>query len=161
MIDIFNVEDMADFHLFRRFKLVAHLMRHLRGERQEDRLSHARMRLLIFVLTHQRMGNEAGVAPSDISDHLGVGRNTVSSLLNGLEEQGLIERHVNPEDRRQFFIRLSPQGIEQVETHAPRFAEFVTGLFEVFAPDERAELIRLLDKLLEHLIARNEASISG
>jgi DNA-binding MarR family transcriptional regulator len=150
MADIFAVEDMGDFHLFRRFKTIAHLMHYLRGEHNEDddRLSPARMRLLIYLITHRRLGNEAGVAPSELSRHLCVSRNTVSALLNGLEEQALIERHLNQEDRRQFLIRITPAGVALVETRAPQFARFVSSLFETLTPDERDSLSTLLDKLL-------------
>lgn len=154
MSDIFDVDDMSGFDLFRRFKLIDGLAHYLLGEyRKEDvQISQARMRLLIWLTAHKRMGQASGLTPSKLSQHLGVSRNTVSALLNGLEEQGLIERQLSPTDRRQFQIHITPDGIDLVETRAPQFAAFVAGLFKDLSPAERKTLMQLLGKLIDSML---------
>jgi DNA-binding MarR family transcriptional regulator len=105
------------------------------------------------------MGNDQGLLPSELSRFLGVSRNTVSALLNGLEEQGLIERHLHPTDRRQFLIRITPGGHDLVCARAPEFGAFVASMFEVLSLEERATLLALLDKLYESL--RDQAAAMG
>lgn len=155
-VDLFGLDDLTDMRLHRSFKAVSHLMRHLMGDFRKDRQSSTRIRLLMFLVVDRRLGNEDGVAPSTLSDHLGVSRNTVSALLNGLEEQDLIERHLHPEDRRQFLIRITPAGRALAEDRAPVFGRFVTDLFTVFTPEERETLSELLGKLRAHLLAQAE-----
>jgi DNA-binding MarR family transcriptional regulator len=158
MADIFSTEDMSRLELFRRLKAVSHLLGHLAGEYRKDvKLSHARMRLLMRLAVSDRMGDSQGLLPSELSRFLGVSRNTVSALLNGLEEQGLIERHLHPTDHRQFLICITPGGHDLVCARAPEFGAFVASMLEVLSPEERATLLALLDKLYESLLDRAAA----
>ena len=54
--------------------------------------------------------HSTGLAPSELSTLIGVGRNTVSTLLEGLERQGFISRELDPADKRKFIIRLTATG---------------------------------------------------
>ena len=42
----------------------------------------------------------------------GVKRSTLTSLLDRLEESGLVRREINPDDRRSFLVHISAQGRE-------------------------------------------------
>jgi DNA-binding MarR family transcriptional regulator len=151
--DLFAVDSMMEMGLFGRVKAVSHLLRHITGEfRKDGHQSNTRIQLLTHLVVCSRLGKETGLAPSELSDHLGISRNTVSALLNGLEEQDLIERHLNPGDRRQFLIRITPQGADLVRTRAPDFGRLVTSVFEVFTPTEQETLAALLDKLIDNLL---------
>jgi DNA-binding MarR family transcriptional regulator len=150
---LFVVDDMTELALFHKLKWVANLMGHLASERHQDStLSPARLRLLMHLKVDRELGRQEGLAPSELSDVLGVSRNTVSALLNGLEAQELIERHLHPTDRRQFRIRITQAGEAKIEEHAPQFAIFVRRLFAPLSPAERETLLALLNKLLESLV---------
>jgi MarR family transcriptional repressor of emrRAB len=155
---IFNIEDMSQMDLFFRLKATAHLLDHLTGHcHKPGRLSAARMRLLIRLIVAAQIGPHEGLSPSDLSDFLGVSRNTISALLSGLEEQGLIERRLHPTDRRQFLIRISPAGQDLVRQRAPQFAALVGSLFDVLSPEEQQTLLALLTRLSENLFAKAAA----
>jgi DNA-binding MarR family transcriptional regulator len=155
MSDIFQMGDMRVFYLFRALKHTSHLMDALRGEhRKEGMLSAARMRVLVRLTIDDRLGKEEGLQPSELSDHLGISRNTVSALLNGLEEQGLIERHLHPTDRRQLLIRITPEGKTVVHQHAPEFGAYLRDLFSSLSEEEQVELLNLLDKLFVSFLHR-------
>lgn len=139
--------NLSSFDLFRQMKITGHLLTRLTGaDTEEGRISSARMRLLMRLALHHRLTGE-GLSPSEISRFLGVSRNTVSSLLNGLEEQGLVTRDLHPTDRRQFIITLTPEGQRLHATHAPRFAHYMKNVFSALTPDEQATLLDLLKKL--------------
>lgn len=156
LAEVFQIEDMSKHTLFRQMKMVNHLLRLLSGEfRKEDNTpSHPRMRLLIHLEVNSRMGNNDGVLPSELSQWLGVSRNTVSALLNGLEKQGLIQRHLHPEDRRRLQIRLTDDGHALVQDHAPKMGSFINYLFDPLTQEERDTLSALLDKLLVGMLAQ-------
>lgn len=159
--DIFQVSDENKINLFRHIKATLHLISVISGQYRKDSLSATRVHLLVRLLVAQRRDSglvvaqrqgSAGVSPSELSQFLRVSRNTVSSLLNGLEEQGMIERELHPTDRRQFVIRITPTGEAAVLQRAPEFAGFIDGLFDVLTPEEQTALLGLLDKLIAGLI---------
>lgn len=158
MAGIFNVDDMSDLKLFMKLKAANHLVNQLIAARPTvEAMSHSRMRLLVRLTANERQGKTEGLSPSDLSRYSGVSRNTISALLNGLEERNLIERHVNPEDRRQFKIRITPGGQELVQHDSPVFAQFISDLFDPLSPEERVTLQTLLDKLFHGLIQKADS----
>jgi DNA-binding MarR family transcriptional regulator len=155
MSDIFLIEDMGELELFRRLKAVKHLLSILtEAYCPKNTLSHARMSVLIWLLVKEKLGAESGLSPSELSKHLGVSRNTVSALLNGLEEQKYIERHLHLTDRRQFVIQITPTGRDLVHTNAPQLASFISDLFVDLSAEERDTLFTLLEKLYESMLNR-------
>ena len=153
MSDIFLIENTDEFNLFRRLKAVTHLLTLLgNGFCKDSPLSHARMRILLWLVVKERLGDETGISPSDLSEYLGVRRNTVSALLNGLEESGFIERHLHATDRRQFVIQITALGRDALRTYAPQFAAFARDLFAGLTSEERNLLLSLLEKLHKSML---------
>ena len=95
----------------------------------------------------ERCGRGAGISPTHLSQRQNVSKNTISVLLRGLEEQGLIERTLVPDDRRAFQIRLTDAGRTLVETTAPAHIAFLNAVAAGLTADESAQLIELLQKL--------------
>ncbi len=158
LADIFAVRDIRSFYLYRKLQGVNHLLRHMVDKfRSADKLSHARMRLLIRLEINDRLGVDEGLLPSELSRWLCVSRNTVSALLNGLEEQGLITRQPHPTDRRRVQIHITEAGREQVRQYAPPMGAFLDGLFDALTPAERDTLLALLEKLQGAMRERAEA----
>ena len=81
--------------------------------------------LLFRLLAEERCGCGEGISPTHLSQRQNVSKNTISVLLRGLEEQGLIERTLVPDDRRAFQIRLTAAGRTLVETTAPAHIAFL------------------------------------
>ena len=73
----------------------------------------------------------------------------IDEQSDGLVERGLLERVADPADRRATLVRPTPEG-ERVgaEVDAARGAD-AQALFGHLAEDERAELARLLRKVVE------------
>ncbi len=158
LADIFAIQDMRSFYLYRKLQRVNHLLRHMVDKfHSVDNLSHARMRLLVRLEVNDRLDIDEGLLPSELSHWLGVSRNTVSALLNGLEEQSLITRQAHPTDRRRVQIHITEAGHEQVRHYAPPVGAFLDGLFEALTPTERDTLLELLDKLQTAMYARADA----
>ncbi|MCX4099068.1 MarR family winged helix-turn-helix transcriptional regulator [Nocardia sp. alder85J] len=53
--------------------------------------------------------------PSDLADHFGVGKATISRQVKVLEQLGLIERRADPEDGRAHLLVLTEEGHRRVE----------------------------------------------
>ena len=55
---------------------------------------------------------EAGGArtPREVADLLGIGRTSVTGLLDRLESEGLLTRSIDPDDKRSFILGLTEKG---------------------------------------------------
>jgi DNA-binding MarR family transcriptional regulator len=121
-------------------------------------LSGPRLGLLMRLEWEERRGNQDGVRPTDLSLNQRVSRNTISALLSGLEERGLIERRLDSQDRRAFRIRLTDRGRQIVSEHAPRLIEHHNRLAAALTPVEQNQLIDLLARLYAGLTAEQSAA---
>ncbi|HEX2914957.1 MAG TPA: MarR family transcriptional regulator [Chloroflexia bacterium] len=84
---------------------------------------------------------------SSLSRLLNVTSPTVTQLLNGLEAQGLIERHIDPSDRRAVGISLTEKGEQITQQAMEDFHASLQGLIEYLGEEESDRLAELLFKL--------------
>jgi DNA-binding MarR family transcriptional regulator len=110
-------------------------------------LSYAQFRVLMNLLFNEWKGSAEGLNPSEISQQQGTSRNTISALIRSLEEEGLIERHLDQDDRRRFNIHLTEAGRHKVRDHADQHMQLVAHIFAGFSPDELETLSGLLQRL--------------
>ena len=115
-------------------------------------LSGPRMGILMRLMAEEDMGNSQGVNPTRLSHYQNVKKNTVSSLISGLEEQGLVERTINPEDKRGFNIRLTRLGREIITASMPERICFLNQVTAGLTDSEKKQMIGLLIKLRGSLI---------
>jgi DNA-binding MarR family transcriptional regulator len=55
-----------------------------------------------------------GVRSSELADHVGVGRATISRQVRRLEDLGLLTRRPDPDDSRGQQLELTPQGVRRL-----------------------------------------------
>jgi len=69
-------------------------------------LTEGKFYVIVFLFSEDLLGHEAP-SPSDIAANLDVTRGTITGLLDGLEQEGYVERVRDPHDRRALTIRIS------------------------------------------------------
>ena len=106
-------------------------------------ISQARFRLLL----HVRRAGKNGVHPMNLALSLGVGRATITGLVDGLEEAGLARRLPCAEDRRSIVVALTPKGTRLIDSLAPERLKRVSQLMSGLSSAEKKEFTRLLDKV--------------
>lgn len=121
---------------------------------QEAGLSLPRLRLLLWLGVDEHCGNKDGVSPSVLSRYQHISKNTVSSLIASLEEQGLVERTLSREDKRSFNIRLTKAGRDLVRAAIPRHSKYISAAFAGLSAAEQKLLLKLLQKLRQSLANR-------
>lgn len=87
--------------------------------------------------------------PRDIARLSGLSRAAVSSVLNTLERDGLVERFRESDDRRLVTVRLTRDGASRLVAAYRRQNEVEQDFFGGLAADERRRLARDLVGLLE------------
>jgi DNA-binding MarR family transcriptional regulator len=102
-------------------------------------------RFSLLMILHRY--SESELTPSDLAQRAAVTRATVTGLLDGLEEDGLVERQAHSTDRRRVALKLTEAGkafiAKLIPAYAPRLSAVANGLSE----KERRQFLRLLDKI--------------
>ncbi|MFN2276719.1 MAG: MarR family winged helix-turn-helix transcriptional regulator [Candidatus Promineifilaceae bacterium] len=140
--------------LLERMRMVSHSLYQL-GEQSLEQagLSYARFRLLMNLYKSEEMDGRSELNPSEISTRQGISRNTVSTLIRDLEDEGLIERRLDPDDRRRFNIRLTEDGRNLVRRHSAAHFRAVAGCFDALSPEQQQALSSTLNVLGENIDA--------
>ncbi len=96
-------------------------------------------------LVHLDAGD--GISQTELADQLALDTSSLVRLLDILSERGLIERRVDPKDRRARLLYLTPEGhadVARIKTHLNAVeATLLTDLSDT----EVAALIRAMDKI--------------
>jgi DNA-binding MarR family transcriptional regulator len=95
---------------------------------------------------------------SEISKQLHVTSPTITQLLKGLESNGLIERRIDPADRRAVGITLTEKGERVTQQAAEAFSASLNGLIEYLGEEESNQLAELLSGVFRYY---NEKAASG
>lgn len=127
----------------------------------EAGLSFAQYGVLMHLFFAEQMGEQGELNPSEISERQGVSRNTMSAFIRNLEDEGLVERRLDPDDRRRFNISLTENGRSLVATYMHDHLDTVGHCFSALSPDEQETLFNLLQKLGAHVTAVRQQSVIG
>jgi DNA-binding MarR family transcriptional regulator len=123
---------------------------------EEAGLSFAQYRVLMHLFFAEQIGDTGQLNPSEISERQGVSRNTMSTFIRNLEVAGLVERRLDPEDRRRFNISITDKGRELVGQHTRAHLETIDRCFKTLDADEQQTLSVLLHKLGSQITAVQE-----
>ncbi len=106
---------------------------------------------VLFCIRHGKM------KVSDISKLLHVTSPSVTQLLKGLEANGLIERHMDPIDRRIVGIKLTEKGDDITRQAIGTYKRSLDGLVAYLGQDESEKFVELMTKVLRYF-SEQEAS---
>jgi DNA-binding MarR family transcriptional regulator len=75
-----------------------------RQELQEVDLTPVQAGFLSYLVSNN------GAAPAQLASHFGLEGSTVTGILDRMEKKGLLERRINPDDRRTYHIVVTQAG---------------------------------------------------
>jgi DNA-binding MarR family transcriptional regulator len=119
-------------------------------------LTGAKFRLLMWLLACEKAEFSDGLLPSQLSHFQGISPNTVSALLDGLQEQGLIQRARHPTDHRKRIVTITDAGRQRLAHIGAAYKTFAETTITGLSPDERQALTDLLDKLADSIRATQQ-----
>ncbi|MCA0042959.1 MarR family winged helix-turn-helix transcriptional regulator [Celeribacter litoreus] len=88
-----------------------------------------------------------GLSQTALADRLALDSSTVVRLIDLLAERELIERQVDPDDRRARRLVLTDKGDVEVARIKHHLAEFEAELLKDLTDDEVRDVIRVLEKI--------------
>lgn len=108
----------------------------------EHGLNHARL-IILVLLDHADNGS---MRSSELAEYASVSRATITGLLDTLEKADLIARAPDPHDRRASSVKLTRKGETTLRKVQPRLAKWSQETFSALTPEERQQLVHLLQK---------------
>ena len=90
---------------------------------------------------------------SEISEKTSLAKNTVSVVVNGMVNKGILERNVNSENRRQTIISLTEYAKSLQKEYETVSQQMNTLFYQGFSAEEQEQfeqyLVRILDTLIK------------
>jgi DNA-binding MarR family transcriptional regulator len=89
---------------------------------------------------------QPGIDQISVAKLLGLDRSTTGMVLTKLEQDGLVTRYIGDHDRRRLRLKLTRAGARMLARLAEPARRAQARVLSGFAPQERAEFLRLLEK---------------
>ncbi|MBP3460450.1 MAG: MarR family transcriptional regulator [Lachnospiraceae bacterium] len=89
---------------------------------------------------------------SEISKETSLAKNTVSIVVDGMVHKGILERNINPENRRQTIISLTEYAKSIQEKYEAVSQQMNQLFYQGFSEDEQKLFEQYLAKILDTLI---------
>ena len=124
-------------------------MRRLRDTHTAYGLTPRQFRLLAL------LGDQGAIGQSELGAAVGADPSILVTMLNPLEDDGLISRERDPSDRRRHVVTLTPAGEAHLIRAAQAQREAEDELFDVLDDGQREQLRELLLLLQDRLCARD------
>ncbi len=105
-------------------------------------ISQTKLAALVY-LSHEA---HQSASPSAIAKHCSVSRAAVTGLLDGLEQEGYVERDSHPSDRRALTIKLTPKGQEFLSLISVQNQDQITELMTGLKEDDRQKVNEILTR---------------
>lgn len=96
-----------------------------------------------------------GLSMGELSERLMVSNGNVTGLVDRLVTEGLVARLPSPEDRRQSRVKLTAAGKRAFDEMTPQHERWVDDLLAGMSRGDMAQLLELLAKLKQSVIAAN------
>ena len=99
------------------------------------------------------LGNTEGMSYKELGDKTLITKGTMTGVIERLEQKGLVERQRSLDDKRSWFIRLSPQGEQVFRDVFPKVISRGGAVFAGYSEDDFAALEKTLSGLKQVITA--------
>lgn len=141
-------------------RLLLHVVRELQERQNRFLTGYGLNGSAFFALAMILSAEDGSLNPCDLSDGMMASRTNVTRVVDQLVDAGWVEREVSKEDRRRVHLSVTPSGKALLETILPPLWFGTATLWDIFSPQEQAQMNRLLRKLLLKLEQGGDADAS-
>lgn len=111
----------------------------------DSQLKHSEI-MLLFELNNVEDDYPEGASVSDISGFLCVKAPSITPTIASLEEKNMIERTMDPNDRRIIRVRLKDEGRKVIEQKKQKMAARLKSLVEYLGEEKSQTLVDLMNE---------------
>jgi DNA-binding MarR family transcriptional regulator len=109
----------------------------------------------------QALANMPGVDQRSLSRSIGFDTSTIASVTDRLEARGLVQRQLDPADRRVRLLSLTEEGQAVLQAVIPAMRRTQQRILEPLPTPERADFMRMLQTLVRANNALSRAPSEG
>ena len=109
------------------------------------------------LMTIEEHGQNGTIYVSDLAAAVKQPLPAVSRALRQLEQDGLIERITDPNDRRKTLVRITPEGEQARLAGEQAISGYFSRVMARLTPEELAQMVALKDAFLAAIVAENDA----
>ncbi|WP_204193544.1 MarR family transcriptional regulator [Staphylococcus sp. GDY8P47P] len=133
-------------------RMLAHEMKHYADRKLDEyNVTQEQSHTLGYIYRHK----DQGITQNELLKTFKRKGSTVSSILKGLENKGLIYRMVDPEDSRRKNLKLTKEGTQLVESFVSIFDDIESILVKDFNENEKQQLKSLFERMLNNIKTEN------
>ena len=136
---------MSDRYLFTMSRIQNRILRHIKGELKREGLSLSPGQMGVLIA----LNDSGGALMGELSRTLDMDNAALTRLVAGLEKQGLVSREINPANRRQIRVTISPDGKRQAGVLIPIVRNANDLISRGFSPEEMALYNRVNQAILD------------
>ncbi|MGE5086149.1 MAG: MarR family winged helix-turn-helix transcriptional regulator [Bacillota bacterium] len=100
-----------------------------------------------FVVLNLLYNRPNGMTPTETAKAVGVTNATISAIISGLKQAGLIQNIQNVGDSRSYRMQLSPTGLELMHKIYPAYSENIARMWSHFDNAEKKNLGHLMTRM--------------
>jgi len=116
----------------------------IKPQKQITNAMHGEAFALHFIAAHADIA-----APSDIESAMSISSARIATILNGLENKGLITRRIAPSDRRRTLLALTAAGEAQAAADTQQLLGLMTDIFDYLGEDDARAYVRIMGRLAD------------
>jgi DNA-binding MarR family transcriptional regulator len=140
------MKSSGGFYVSRIHKLGGRVFEKLLRKSRLDAFNGAQGRILYVLWEYGKLSF------SDVGKYTSLAKTTLTSMIDRMEESGLVERVPDKEDRRQIYISIT----EKAKKHRQKYDKVSDEMNALFYKGFSADEIRRLETMLEKIIANLE-----
>lgn len=129
-------------------RTVADVSKVLEDHFQEYEISEGKFTILMLLYRQ----SDYQLSPIELSKKAEVTKGTMTGLIAGLENQGLVEKQTNESDKRSYLVKLSSKGLKLLNDILPEHYKLIGEIMSVLDDNQLKEMSSSLNLISKKLV---------
>ncbi|MEG0872615.1 MAG: MarR family transcriptional regulator [Clostridia bacterium] len=111
-------------------------------------------KMILFIIHENCIDGK--ILLSNLREKLKLAPSSVTAIITALENEGLIERKIDKNDRRNIFLQITPKGIDYTSSAHEKMINTVSEYINYIGRDDASQLLRIITKTTQYLKERGK-----